>query len=191
MPVLERMANSVSQGRSARKARTPRLWFMSPTATLWSRFGMSSARAFGISGASSCGEPAMWSLVPTAISVGAGSARPRARDRFWREPRMQAASALRSLLVCSAKARNMRSVGSVSIVERGRLHGIGDAERQARAFDEVDAEPAEQERAHALGMVERQSGRDARAHRVAHHVGPVDAEMVEQAPASSAMTSGV
>ena len=50
MPVLERMANSVSQGRSARKARTPRLWYISPTATLWSRFGMSSARAFGNSG---------------------------------------------------------------------------------------------------------------------------------------------
>src|SRR3712207_1527693 len=32
--VLERADNNVSQGRSARKARTPRLWFMSPTATL-------------------------------------------------------------------------------------------------------------------------------------------------------------
>ena len=45
---------------------------LSPTETMWSRPSMPKAAAFGISFASACGEPAISSRVPTAISVGGG-----------------------------------------------------------------------------------------------------------------------
>ena len=41
----------------------------SPTASMWSRFGISMARASGRRSARSCGEPAISSFVPTAIRV--------------------------------------------------------------------------------------------------------------------------
>ena len=66
-------------------------------------------------------------------------------------------------------------------VERRRLHRVGDAERQADALDQPVAEPAEDQPANALRMGEREEGGDARPHRIAHRVGPLDAEMVEQA----------
>src|ERR1700757_4251962 len=65
---------------------------------------MSNARPQGSSAASSCAEPAPTSSVPTATSTGARMAATSSRASVWREPQMQAASALRSDLVCSAKA---------------------------------------------------------------------------------------
>jgi hypothetical protein len=56
---------------SARKRRTPSLNTLSPTASMWSRPGISSARAAGSRAASSCTEPAIVSLVPAATSTGA------------------------------------------------------------------------------------------------------------------------
>ena len=59
---------------------------------------------------------------------------------------MQAASALRSDLVCSAKARNMRPVGSLTSASDGASSASAIVVRQADAFDQVDAEPAEDRR---------------------------------------------
>ena len=84
---------------------------------------------------------------------------------------MQAASALRSLLVCSAKARNMPLASGREHVERGRLHRLGDAERQPAAIDKMMPSPPRTSERTRLGMAERQEGGDARAHRIAHHVG--------------------
>ena len=110
-----------------------------------------------------CGSPATSSRVPTATSTGQAMLATSAALSVWREPRMQAASAGRSLLVCSAKARNMRCIGSVSAVERGRLHRVGDAERQADAVDQMVAEAAEdQRRARAPARRARGSSRCAR-----------------------------
>ena len=64
--------------------------------------------------------------------------------------------------------------------ERRRLHRLGDAERQADALDQPIAEPAEDQPADAIGIGQREEGGDARPHRIAHRVGPLDPEMVEQ-----------
>ncbi len=49
------------------------------------------------------------------------------------------------------------------------------------AGDHTVAEPAEDDRTHPLAMRDRQERRDARAHRIAHDVGALDIEMIEQA----------
>src|SRR6185312_8952649 len=79
-----------------RNSRTPALNTLSPTASMWSRPGIGSARAFGMAAASSSAEPAMGSLVPIAISVGVWIDAACSRVNTCREPRMQAASARRS-----------------------------------------------------------------------------------------------
>src|SRR5713101_4930810 len=109
--------------------------------------------------ASACAEPATVSLVPTAISVGARIDWACSRGSVWREPRMQAASARRSDLVCSAKTRNWRPTGAV---------------------DEVDPEPAEDQRARPRGMTGGQERADAGPHRIAEEVGATEPEVVEQ-----------
>ena len=86
---------------------------------MWSRSGIGSALAFGMTAASSSAEPAIGSLVPTAISVGVRIDAACSRVSTCREPRMQAASARRSDLVWSAKARNMRPCGSVTSASDG------------------------------------------------------------------------
>ena len=93
---------------------------------------------------------------------------------------MQAASALRSDLVCSAKARNVRPCGSLHVRERRRFERIRDRFRQPDAIHQPDAEAAEDDAARARRMRERQERRDARAHRIAHDVGARDVEMIEQ-----------
>src|SRR5262245_13392170 len=106
-------------GRTARNASTPALKTLSPTACIWSRPGMSRGSPAGSSAASSCAEPATSSAVPTATSAGIRIALASARVSVWREPRMQAASALRSDRVCSAKARNTRPWGSETAAREG------------------------------------------------------------------------
>src|SRR5262245_61957150 len=106
-------------GRTARNASTPPLNTLSPTACIWSRPGMSRGSPAGSSAASSCAEPATSSAVPTATSAGIRIALTSARVSVWREPRMQAASALRSDRVCSAKARNARPWGSETAAREG------------------------------------------------------------------------
>ena len=81
-----------------------------------------------------------------------GSPPPRSRVRVWREPRMQAASALRSELVCSAKARKIRPCGSVTSASDGASSASAIAFRQADAVDQAAAEPAEDDAAHARRM---------------------------------------
>ena len=90
----------------------------------------------------------------SAASMRAASAGVRLR----REPRTQAASAARSLFVWSAKARNMRCIGSARLVERRRLHRFGDRLRQADAAHQPVAEAAEN-RASARARVRRARGR--------------------------------
>ena len=48
------------------------------------------------------------------------------------------------------------------------------------AVDQVDAEAAEDRGAHPRGVVHAEEGGDARAHRITHDVGALDAKMVEQ-----------
>ena len=98
----------------------------------------------------------------------------------WRDPRMQAASALRSLFVCSAKARNMRCIGIGQFVERGRLHGVRDAQRQADPVTRLDRRARRGAASDPRRVDEREMRRDPRAHRIAHDVGARDAEMVEK-----------
>ena len=60
----------MAHARWLRKSSTPALNTLSPTASMWSRSGISSAFAPGMSAASSCAEPATGSLVPTATRTG-------------------------------------------------------------------------------------------------------------------------
>ena len=94
---------------------------------------------------------------------------------------MQAASALRSLPVCSAKARKLRAVSLVTSSMRGAssARAIGPVPTMPRT--RLMPAPAQDQAAHPLRMSEREKHGDARAHRIAHHIGAVDAEMVEQA----------
>ena len=62
-------------------------------------------------------------------------------------------------------ASSARAIGPVPTMPRTRLMPT----------------PARISAAHALGMRKREKRGDARAHRIAHHVGAGDAEMVEQA----------
>src|SRR6185312_11802947 len=98
--------------RWLRKLITPALKTLSPTASMWSRPGIFRCRACGTSAASACADPAIGSLLPTATITGARIVATSARVSVCRDPRMHAASARRSDLVCSAKLRNMRPVGS-------------------------------------------------------------------------------
>ena len=94
---------------------------------------------------------------------------------------MQAASALRSLPVFSAKARKVRAVALLtsSMLSASSACAIGAGSRHRPHH--VAAEPGEDGAAHALGVLKRQERGDARAHRIAHHIGPGDAQMIEQA----------
>ena len=58
----------------------------------------------------------------------------------------------------------------------------GDRAAAHHAPHHVDAEPADDKAAHTLRVGEREEGGDPRAHRIAHHIGPRDAEMIEQPP---------
>ena len=98
-----------------------------------------------------------------------------------RAERMQAASALRSLLVCSAKARKVRAVGLVtsSMLSASSACAIGPG--AGHAAHHVEAEAAEHEAAHACRMRQGEKRGDARAHRVADDVRALEPEVVEQA----------
>src|SRR5476649_351373 len=104
--------NVMAQLRWLRKSSTPALNILSPTASMWSRSGISSAHAPGMRAANSCAEPATLSSVPTATRTGTRMPATCSLLSVWREPRMQAASAFKSDLVCSANERNERPVGS-------------------------------------------------------------------------------
>ena len=130
--------------------------------------------------ASSCAEPATSSLVPTATSTGTSIAAHLSRDSVCREPRMQAASAFRSDLVCSAKARNVRPNGSRTSASDGASSASAIDAGSADAVDQADAQSAEDRAAHPLRMRERQERGDAGAHRIAHDVGARDIQMIEQ-----------
>ena len=117
------------------------------------------------------------SLVPTATSTGRARCR-CSRVNIWREPRMQAASASRSDLVCR------RRRGTAGPADRSTSASEGASSASAmlsgsRRRRPGAAEPAETPRAPAPDAP-RQKGGDARAHRIAHDVGARDAEMIEQ-----------
>src|SRR5262249_20293292 len=89
----------------AKNSSTADLNARSPTANMWSRPGITRAFAPGIRAARASGEPAIASCSPTATRSGTVILATSLRLSVCREPRMQAASACRSDLVCSAKAR--------------------------------------------------------------------------------------
>ena len=116
--------------------------------------------------------------LPTATSTGTRMAATSSRDSVCREPRMHAASALRSDLVCSAKARKVRPNGSCTSASDGASIASATRGRQRLALHQIDAEPAEDRAAHALRMRERHEGGDARTHGIPHDVGALDIEMI-------------
>ncbi len=71
--------------------------------------------------------------------------------------------------------------GICQIVEGRHLHGIGDAERQADAGNEMDSEPAEDHGSHPSRLGNRHMGRNSGPHGIAHHVGFLDPEMIQKA----------
>ncbi|KRR14777.1 hypothetical protein CQ12_29865 [Bradyrhizobium jicamae] len=73
---------------------------------------------------SAAAEPAISSLVPTAISTGTPIPAASSDVISRREPRRQAASARRSERVWSAKARNVRPTGSVTSSSDGASSAI-------------------------------------------------------------------
>jgi hypothetical protein len=83
-------------------------------------------------------------------------------------------------LVASAKARNIRCVGVDEPGERGRLHRLGNGKRKPGAIDKMMAETAEDHRPHAARMSFGKKGGDPRAHRIAHHIGRLYAEIIEK-----------
>ena len=125
-------ASHAAHGRRSRKASTPALKALSPTARLWSRPGMSSASAFGIIAASLCA---------IARDVVARADRDQRRDRDRRHALLadrlaraadaggeRLAVALR--LLGEGAEHALHRVGEIG--ERGRLHRVGDPDRQAR-----------------------------------------------------------
>ena len=108
------------------------------------------------------------------------SGRLRAGVRFRREPRMQAASAARSLFVRSAKARNRRCAGSARLSSDGASSASAIASGNPASRVSRSPIPPRIERAHALRLGEREEARDPRPHRIAHHVGALDPQMLKQ-----------
>ena len=93
---------------------------------------------------------------------------------------MQAASARRSDLVWSAKARNVRPCGSVTSASDGASSASAMLSgKPTPSTSWMPSPPSTIERTRS-GMLEREERGDARAHRIAHDVGAVDAEMIEQ-----------
>src|SRR3974390_1664271 len=106
-PLNDATSSMAYHGRRVRNSITADLNSRSPTANMWSRPGITRAFARGISAASASGEPAIESFSPTATNSGAVIWATSLRSSVCREPRIQAASACKSDLVCSAKARKM------------------------------------------------------------------------------------
>ena len=101
-------------------------------------------------------------------------------DRRSREVEMQAASACRSLLVWSAKARNMRPRSWVTRRWRAGKKRSAIGSQSPTPVTMPMPRPPRTSEADAMRIGERQEGGNARAHGIAHDVGLGDAEMVEQ-----------
>ncbi len=141
---------------------------------------MSSAAPFRSSAASACASPATVSCVPMAISVGA-----RYLADFGRRQRLPRAAdtggeRLEVALVLVGEGAEHALHRVAQRLQRRRLHRVGDAERQPDALDQMMAEAAQDQPAHPRRMLPREEGGDPGAHGIAHHVGAVDGEMVEQ-----------
>ena len=144
---------------------------------------MSRNWAPGIRVASSAPEPAITSLLPTAMSVGTSMvASSFRRDLFARTPhaggeRLQIASGL----LGEGPEAPRRVVGA-----RPRCAGassalaIGPLPTMPRTM--LMPSPPRIRLRTRFGWASAKKGGDARAHRIAHHIGPRDAEMIEQPP---------
>ena len=160
----------------------PSLKTLSPTARLWSRPGMSSACA-------PRHERGKRVRVAGDVVLGADRDQRRAGDRAD----LVAASGSAASRGCRRRAPEVGawSLGEGAehalgadrsrLVERRRFHGVGDALAAGRRPRPggCRARRGSTERT-PLGRRRRQERGDARAHRIAHDVGPRDAEMVEQ-----------
>ena len=104
---------------------------------------------------------------------------------------MQAASALRSLRVCSANIRNARPLSALDVAQRGRQQRLGDLFAAADAMNNVGGKPAQDKAADLFGMLDGEDRRNSGPHRIADRIGLRDGQMVEQpVRESSAMVSG-
>ena len=134
-----------------------------------------------MSAANSCAEPATSSLVPTATNsrdanagdLLAAQSLPRAADAGGERLADRIWSARRKL-------RNMRPVGSLTSASDGASSASAMVSGRPTPSTRRMPSPPRIDRAHARRMIEREERRDARAHRIAHHVGALDLEMIEQ-----------
>ena len=139
------------------------------------------ARARSIRCASPSAEPAMSSRVPTATSAGMVRRARSSRLTSVRDVLIQAASASRSLLVCSAKAEHAAALVA-HIFERISPQGRRDRIPVAYTVNHAEAEAAEYHRVDEVRPREREKRRDSRSHRVAHYMRRTNIERIEQSP---------
>ncbi len=71
-------------------------------------------------------------------------------------------------------------IGVGQAFKGGGVHGIGNAHGQAHARHQMMPKSAQNDRARALRMGKAKESRDAGAHRIAHDIGSVDIQPVEQ-----------
>ena len=167
-------------GRLFRNSSTPALNTRSPTATMWSRFGNVERLAVR----KQRREPGRRS---GDVVLGAGRDQHRrlhARQLLAPQRLARAAQAggkraqIGSGLFGEQAERLALRVGHV--VDRGQFERARHVMVQARDFDQLDADAAQDDRAHPLGMPRRHDRADAPAERIAHHVGAFEAEMGDQ-----------
>ena len=103
-------------------------------------------------------------LAPKRLARAAQAGRERAQIRFG--------------LLGEQPERLAHRIGHVC--DRRRFERTRDIPVQPRDFDQLDADAAQNQCAHALGMPRGEHRRDARAERIAHHVGAFEAEMPDQ-----------
>lgn len=128
---------------------------------------------------SSCGEPATWSFSPTAISTGTSMAASCSRVRFARHPhagrqRLEIAAGLLGELAVGGPGHGPHVGGF------GRLEGRHDHVLAAHAVDQRHADAADDQRAHRRGVVDGEKRPDPAPHRIAHHVGAAEAQVIDQ-----------
>jgi hypothetical protein len=126
---------------------------------------------------SAAAEPAISSLVPTAIRTGtpSGSLLRRHQPRNHAGGR-QARGGRRS--VGEGAKRPPDRIGDV--LQRRRFQRCGHVLAGAAALDQPDPDAAEDRRAQPLRLLARQYRRHARSQRIAHDVGAFDLQMIQQ-----------
>ena len=162
-----------------RKSSTPVLNTLSPTAIIWSRSGIASASAPGMSAANS------WALPATSFS----RPQPTLAREWWRR--------VRGLRSADCRGRTPRRPGNPTWSDRrncgtcarsGSLTSASDGASSASIVSGGNPTPPPSNPSppitttERVRMFDRQERGNARAHGIAHHVGAFDSKMIEQRP---------